>query len=122
MFHLSGHNLHVSYATTGFDGKPHLHYQDATHALDFAGDQIRAVECDLGMLVSVSIQRTVDAGSTSFSLLVPRVTLEAGQSQPIHTEGVTTVHRFSIVPMFNRGQLDGYSVHALSGTAQFLMF
>jgi hypothetical protein len=42
-------------------------------------------------VVSVTIVRTVDAGSTTFNLLVPRVVLSAPFSNvSIHTDGVTT--------------------------------
>jgi hypothetical protein len=117
-----GHTLHVTYSTRGFDGKPHLSYQDGTQGLSFSGDQIRVVEADIGMLVSVTIRMTVDTGSTSFSVLIPRVNLPAGpgQSAPIASDGITTVHRFSVLPM--HGQLDLYSVVKLSGTARFVVF
>src|SRR5690242_7694524 len=75
LYDLAGHSLHVNYATSGFDGKPHLSYQDAHQSLSFSGDQIETVEARLGHLVSVVIRSSVDAGSTTFSLLVPRVNL-----------------------------------------------
>ena len=74
LYQLSGNTLHVTYATTGIDGQPHLHYQDSQHNLNFSGNSIRAVECDLGTVVSVTIQLTVDSGSTSFSVLIPGLT------------------------------------------------
>ena len=73
MFTAAGGSLHVSYSTNGIDGKPHLSYQDPVRSLSFTGDEIRRVEGDLGAVVSVTIVRTVDSGSTSFSLLVPHV-------------------------------------------------
>src|ERR1700759_5565323 len=85
MFSLSGGGLHVSYRTSGIDGKPHFSYQDPVRSLSFSGDEIRRVECDLGTVVSVTIVRTIDAGSTSFSLLVPRVDLAAFSSVTIRT-------------------------------------
>ena len=38
MFSLTGGGLHVSYSTSGIDGKPHFSYQDATRSLSFSGD------------------------------------------------------------------------------------
>lgn len=122
LFHLSGHGLQVTYATSGLDGKPHLHYQDSLHNQNFSGDQIRAVPCDIGTLVSVTIQLTVDAGSTTFSLLVPRVNLQNHQSVQVRTDGILTVHRFSLLPALNLGQLDTYTVTPLHGTAQHVLF
>ncbi len=123
MFTLSGGGLQVSYSTSGIDGKPHLSYQDAMRALSFTGDEIRRVECDLGTLVSVTIVRTIDAGSTSFSVMIPRVNLPAPFSNvPVQTDGVTTHHAFSIIPAFNQGQRDFYHVTALQGTAANVVF
>jgi hypothetical protein len=123
MFNLAGGGLHVSYSTSGIDGQPHLSYQDAFRALNFQGNEIRTVECDLGTVVSVTILRTVDAGSTSFSILVPRVNLPAPfSSVSINTDGITTHHAFSIIPAFNQGQRDFYEVTALQGTAANVVF
>ena len=124
MFDLAGGGLHVSYSTSGIDGKPHMSYQDATRSLSFTGDDIRKMDGgDLGTVVSVTIMRTIDAGSTSFSLLVPRVNLAAPfGSTPIHTDGITTQHPFSLLPAQNRGQRDFYAVTALHGTASHVEF
>jgi hypothetical protein len=117
MFTVAGGGLHVSYSTSGIDSKPHLSYQDPVQSLSFTGDEIRRVECDLGAVVSVTIVRTVDAGSTSFSLLVPHVNVPPFGSASISTDGITTHHAFSIVPALNRGQRDFYHVTPLHGTA-----
>jgi hypothetical protein len=122
MFTVAGGGLHVSYSTSGIDGKPHLSYQDPMRSLSFTGDEIRRVECDLGAVVSVTIVRPVDSGSTSFSLLVPHVNVPPFGSVSISTEGITTHHAFSIVPAFNRGQRDFYHVTPLQGTASNVVF
>ncbi|HEX4171664.1 MAG TPA: hypothetical protein VHY82_04225 [Acetobacteraceae bacterium] len=123
MFNFAGGGLHVSYSTSGIDGKPHLSYQDGFRSLSFSGNEIRAIECDLGTLLSVTIVRTVDAGSTSFSLLMPRVNLPAPfTSVSVSTEAVTAHHAFSIIPAFNHGQRDFYDVTPLLGTASNVVF
>jgi hypothetical protein len=122
LFQLTGSHLHLTYTTTSIDGKPTLTYQDAHHGKSFRGDEIRAVECDLGTLVSVTLRMTVDAGSTSLSLLIPRMRINQGEHVAVHTDCVTTVHRFSIAPQLLHGQLDTYSVTALHGTAQSVVF
>src|SRR5207249_5013086 len=121
LFQLSGSGIHVSFSTSGIDGKPHFSYQDAHQTLSFTGDQIRQVPCDLGTLVSVTIRLSVDQGSTTFSLIVPHVNLPGEQTVPIRTEGITTVHRFSLVPAFNMGQLETYTVRGLHGTAAHVL-
>ena len=122
LYQLSGGALQITYATTGIDGQPHFTYQDPQQTLTFRGEQIRSVETDLGLVVSVSIRITVDAGSTTFSLLVPRVNLVGEQSVPVRTEGITTIHRFSIAPAFDQGQRDFYTVTPLSGSASRVFF
>jgi hypothetical protein len=122
LYQLSGAGLHVTYATSGIDGQPHVHYQDSMHNENFKGNQIRVVECDVGTLVSVTIQMTVDSGSTTFSMLIPRINLNKGEIGTLKTDGITTVHRFSIVPTFMHGQIDHYSIAALHGTAQQVFF
>ena len=122
LYQLSGKHLHVTYTTTGIDGHPTLGYQDAHQGKSFRGDEIRAVGCDLGTLVSVTLNMTPDAGSTSFSLFVPHMRIPQGTSAPVHTDGITTVHRTSFAPQLIQGQLDTYSTMALQGTAQAVAF
>jgi len=122
MFSLTGKDLHITYATSGGDGRPHFTYQDHTRTLHFSGDEIRSVGTDLGRVVSVSIRPTIDAGSTTFSLLVPRVNLIGEAAIPISTEGITTLHKFSIIPAFNQGQMDFYTVTPLTGFASLVLF
>src|SRR5262245_54302748 len=82
LYQLQGEALHVTYATSGIDGLPHFSYQDAHQTLSFKGDEIRVAETEIGMLVTVSIRRTIDSGATSFTLLVPTVNVEQGGSAP----------------------------------------
>jgi hypothetical protein len=129
-YQLSGHqkhgggNLQVSYlthsgpATPQFpQGPPHFTYQDTSISRSFAGQEVEVVETELGAVVSVVIRLTPDAGSTTFSLVVPRVNLIAGQPAPIHTDGITAIHRLSLAPGLNHGQQDSYSFTPLHGTA-----
>ena len=124
LFELTGHGIDVRYLPVGAGGLAHLSYQDAHRALQFTGDQIRKVDVpDLGTVVSVTLSLTVDAGSTTFSVLIPQVNLDNqhGNSAPVRTEGITTHHRFSIVPQLLRGQLETYHVTPLHGTASLVI-
>lgn len=122
LFQLTGSHLHITYSATSISGAPTLTYQDPHQGMSFHGDQIRTVECDLGLLVSVTLRMTVDSGSTSLSVFVPRMRIEQGTIAAVHTDCVTTVHRFSVIPSFNLGQLDTYTIVQLHGTAQFAVF
>jgi hypothetical protein len=52
-------------------------------------------------------------------VLIPHVNLDnqRGASAPVHTDGITTHHRFSLVPRLLRGQLQRYHVTSMHGTA-----
>jgi hypothetical protein len=122
--HHAGNNLQVSYlthsgpATPQFpQGPPHFTYQDESQSLSFVGPEVEVVNSELGDVVSVVIRRTIDSGSTTFSLLVPNVNIVAGQQAVIHTEGITAIHRLSLAPGLDQGQRDQYSVTPLEGTA-----
>jgi len=120
LYQLSGKHLNITYSTTGIDGKPHFSYQDLQQTLSFTGDQIRSVVTEIGTLVSVTIRMTVDTGGTTFSLLLPRVNIPGEQTVPVETVGITTLHRFSVLPI--NGQRDFYTVTRLQGSASRVFF
>ncbi len=122
LFELRSKQLHITYSTSGIDGKAHFTYQDAHQTLSFRGDEIRAVETEIGTLVSVFITRTIDRGSTTFSILIPTINLESMLSAPVATRGITTIHKFSNIPAFNGGQTEIYSTVILNGTARTVAF
>ncbi len=122
LYQVHGHGLQVTYSTSGIDAKPHLGYHDATLSLSFTGDQIRTQDTEDGTLVTVTIRPTIDSGSTTFTLLVPTVNLDMDTSAPIHTIGITTQHRFSIIPALRHGQTELYRVTRLTGTASAVQF
>ena len=76
---------------------------------------------DFGTLVSVTIFLSVDSGSTTFTVLLPRVNLPPAPALPafvpVATDGITTVHHFSLLPVFQHGQQDTYTITALRGEA-----
>jgi hypothetical protein len=114
-FQLSGGDIEASYGPVA--GSPVFVYRDRLQSLTFRGDEISTLSTPAGELVSVVIRRTVDTGSTSFSLLLPRVRLDSSAPVPVQTPGIVTVHRFSVIPRFDQGQLDAYEVVTLQGTA-----
>lgn len=116
-YSLQGGNLHVMYSTAP---SPHFTYQDATRTLQFSGQEITTTTTPIGTLVTVRIVMTVDSGSTTYSLVVPKVNLKPGQNARITTVGLTTEHRFSVVPMMNEGQVEISTTGTLSGTASIV--
>jgi hypothetical protein len=122
LYDLHGHQLHITYSTTSIDGKPRFQYHDNFRTLEFSGDQIRALDSEIGTLVTVTIRLTPDLGSTTFTLLVPQVNLNQSTQAQITTFGVTTLHRFSIAPQLDQGQIEHYTIAELSGTATVVAF
>jgi hypothetical protein len=121
LFEVSGYGIQITYSTTSVSGQPLFNYQDTHQSKLFIGDRIRTESTELGTLVSVVIQETPDAGSTAFTLVVPRVNLRQFDSVNITTIGVTTLHKTSIVGP-PHGQTDFYTVHSLQGTASLVAF
>ena len=121
LFELSGDGIQVTYSTSSISGKPLFNYHDGLQAKNFSGNEISVVDPVVGKLVSVFLVRTIDAGSTSFTVLIPAVHLPPSNVATITTEGVTTLHKFSIVgpPL---GQTELYTFHCLNGTARFVEF
>jgi len=121
LYELSGNGIHVTYSTTSITGKPLFNYHDAFQTRNFSGDEIQTVDTILGQLVSVFLIRTIDSGSTSFTVLIPAIHLPPTNVANVTTEGVTTLHKFSIVnpPL---GQTELYTFRRLHGTARFVEF
>jgi hypothetical protein len=121
LFELSGGGIEVTYSTTSFDGKARFDYHDAQQSKAFVGDQIRTLQTEIGTLVSVTIRMTVDAGSTTFSVLIPTVNLRVANFAHVSTIGITTLHKLSIVGGL-QGQTETYTVVPLHGTGSFVQF
>ncbi|MBH8564618.1 hypothetical protein I8748_20930 [Nostoc sp. CENA67] len=117
-----GYRIKVTYSTSSITGRPLFHYEDKEQTLDFTGDEIRTAELEIGTLVTVTTRRTVDTGSTTFSLLIPRVNLGENNQAQIETDGITTVNKFSTIPVFNQGQTQTYIITPLKGTAESVAF
>jgi hypothetical protein len=123
LYQLQGAGIYVTYSTGGFGSRLNLTYQDANGSQSFSDDQITVTQTPIGGVVTVTIRRTIDTGSTSFSVLMPTVNLLGpGHAAPVRTEGITTIHRFSIIPVFGQGQTELYQVTPLSGTANQILF
>lgn len=121
-FELSGGSIHISYTTSGIDGQPHLSYRDAKRKLSFSGSEIRTVETEVGTMVNVTTTMTVDTGSVTFSIIVPNINLGSTLNSLIRTQGIETIHKFSVIPSFNIGQRDTYKFYNLIGNAKFVVF
>jgi hypothetical protein len=120
-YELAGGGISVSYIPSGAGGQAFFTYHDGNRTLSLHGAEVHRVEVpNLGSVVSVTTVPTVDNGFTTFSILIPAVNLpnQRGALAPITSEGITTVHRFSLVPALNGGQRECYTVTEMRGTAE----
>ena len=112
----------VDYETSTFVGQPILNLSQGPGPIrHFSGSQIRAVSTEIGTLVSVTTQMTIDTGSTSFSILIPAITLASvADREAFETEAVITSHSGpnSVPPT---GVHEKYQFIQLSGEASVLL-
>ena len=118
---LHGGGVSVTYITNGFLGHPTLSYKDAHQALHFKGPEIRVLPTEIGGLVSVTTRMTIDAGSTTFSFLVPVIVLpDQHAEQKFKTAGIRTEHKTALVEP-QTGLREIYEIHEMHGTARSVM-
>jgi hypothetical protein len=104
------------------DGKTKVDYETSSFiGQHFSGSQIRILNTEIGTLVSVTTQMTVDTGSTSFSVLIPAITLTAVSDQKaFSTDAVITSHSGpNSVPY--SGVHETYQFIPLKGEATFVL-
>jgi len=86
--------LKVDYETTGFLGQPFLNLTEGSDPTrHFSGFQIRRLNTEIGTLVTVTTRMTIDTGATSFSVLIPAITLTGtSDHKTFTTEAIVTTH------------------------------
>ena len=87
----------VDYETSSFIGQPVLNLTQGPSPTvpirHFSGSQIRRRRTEIGTLITVTTQISVDTGSTSFSVLIPAIGLTAtSDQQAFETEAIVTSH------------------------------
>lgn len=115
----------VDYETSSFIGQPTLNLTQGPSPTvlirHFAGSQIRIRNTEIGTLVSVTTQVSVDTGSTSFSILIPAITLTSvSEHKTFLTEAIVTSHSGpNSVP--STGVHETYQFIPLTGEASFVL-
>jgi hypothetical protein len=116
-------NTKVDYETSSFIGQPALNLMQGPGGpiRHFTGSQIRTRNTEIGTLVTVTTQLTVDTGSTSFSVLIPAISLTAtSDHKTFATEAIVTSHTGpNSVP--STGVHERYQFIPLQGEATFVM-
>jgi hypothetical protein len=112
----------VDYETSSLVGQPVLNLTQGPGPIrHFSGSQIRSRSTEIGSLVTVTTQTSVDTGSTSFSVLIPATTLASASDQKaLATEAIVTTHSGpNSVP--STGVHETYQFIALKGEASLVM-
>ncbi len=112
----------VTYETSTLFGQPSLSLsQGSNPARNFTGSQIRTLSTEIGTLVTVTTFMTIDAGSTSFILLIPAIGLpSAAKSVEFTTDAIITSHRGpDSFPM--NGVFESYQFIPMQGEASFVI-
>jgi hypothetical protein len=116
-------NTKVDYETSSFIGQPVLNLTQGPGGpiRHFTGSQIRTRNTEIGSLVTVTTQLTVDTGSTSFSVLIPAISLTAtSDHKTFATEAIVTSHTGpNSVP--STGVHERYQFIPLQGEATFVL-
>ena len=87
-FTLSGHHVDVSYTIGANPSLPALTYRDETRSKDFLPNAIHTDPTDLGNLVTVALETTIDSGGTTFSVFLPTFDVPRGQAVEFKTIGI----------------------------------
>ncbi|MEO6704190.1 MAG: hypothetical protein ABI140_18380 [Jatrophihabitantaceae bacterium] len=114
---LAGRGIAITIAMSGIDGKPQVTYHDSRQAVSFHGpDEVDVLDSPLGTLVSITTVRSVDLGSTSFTVILPAINLAGGGSHQLETIGIITLHRTTIAGL-GHSQLSTSHTVRLRGAA-----
>jgi hypothetical protein len=111
----------VDYETTSFIGQPILNLTQGPGPIrHFSGSQVRRVDTEIGTLVTVTTHLTIDTGSTSFSVLIPAITLTSASDQKAFTtDAIVTSHTGpNSIP--SAGVHETYQFTQLKGEANFV--
>jgi hypothetical protein len=92
-FVLKHHQIEVDYRIGATPGLTALVYRDGNSEKNFTTAEIYVAGSELGMLVSVTLEQTVDTDGEKFGFFLPQLDVPRGDSQEFRTAGVYS--RFS---------------------------
>jgi hypothetical protein len=122
VYHLHGEGVQITYYPAGAAPAPRfglvkLAYQDAHGAQTLHQMNVSVNEVsNLGTLVTAEVQSTPDLGSTTVTMLIPKIVLGSAHSAPVDTVLITTVHSSPVIGIVPP-QADSYTVTKLRGSA-----
>jgi hypothetical protein len=87
-FMLKGHDVEVEYTIGITPGIPAFIYKDETISKDFPSSAVHTDQTDLGNLVTVPLEVTVDEGGTTFSVFLPTFDVPKDKAVEFKTIGI----------------------------------
>ena len=117
VYHLAGDGIQITYTVSNANGESQLDYRGAQGNQTFSGNQINFEKSSLGILVTVFLFRSIDAGSITLTLVVPDVYLGNITELPIRNFAVVSDNRFSIIGIHQPRQTQTYQIFVLEGMA-----
>ncbi|HWQ19213.1 MAG TPA: hypothetical protein VN455_05490 [Methanotrichaceae archaeon] len=129
-YELSGPGVSIRYTAVGhwvlapFPSHmvpPQLQYQDNQVTRTFTGQEIRSQEMEIGNLVTVTIQMSIDSGATTATIILPVINMNNQSQVPFRTFLIWTRHAGPVVPV-GQPVRETYNVVPLSGTARRIFF
>jgi hypothetical protein len=123
LFELTGEYTQIlTYSTTSITGQPQFYYRDQQREFTFTGDDIRSLDSEIGMMITVTLE-VIDDHTLTLTLLLPQINLGEGNESAFSTLAILTTHVTSIGgPRLIEGPLQTYEVVVLEGTARLVAF
>ena len=87
-FILKGHDVRVDYTIGVTPGIPAFIYKDKKISKDFPSSAVHTDKTELGDLVTVPLEVTVDEGGTTFSVFLPTFDVPKGETVDFKTIGI----------------------------------
>ena len=123
VLHSNDGKTKVDYETSSFLGQPTLNLTEVGGPIrHFAGSQIRALHTEIGTLVTVTTRMTIDTGSTSFSVLIPAITLKSSSDQEAFTTDAIITNHSGPNSIPQTGPHETYQFIPMKGEASLIMF
>ena len=96
-FTLKGHDVEITYTFGANPSFPALNYKQGSISKSFLPSEIHTDNTELGQLVTVTLELTIDSGSTTFSLFLPSLQVPMGQSVDFSSIGIYKESRGPVI-------------------------
>jgi len=117
-FTLTGHGVEISYMIGANRSFPALTYEQGTLSKSFLPDAIHTDSTDLGNLVTVPLEATIEpgGGGTTFSVFLPTFNVPMGQTVEFKTIGLYKECRVVAPPVYQVATWRTIHMHGIAQT------